>query len=310
MPLREKIGAWVRLSRCPLVILSFISYGLGAAIAYTTSQRFDPRVYALGYICLLLIEVNTVFLNEYFDYPTDRLNQNIGPFNAGSRVLVEGKLGFDDVRRAVLLICGLIVVFGYLLIRAAPHVPLRYILSLAVVSIFFCWGYTTPPIKLSYRTLGEATDGLMHGPAAILAGFMLQTGDWANLLPWLLSIPTFLTTFVAATLGATPDYRADAAVARRTIPVVFGPRRAVILSIWVNALAAVACVTLWFFKLIPNPVGIAIVIVVPFVVIFDRGLLKLIKTDDYDHPINELMRLSLVYMILVGLIPLLAFIWG
>jgi 4-hydroxybenzoate polyprenyltransferase len=92
--------------------------------------------------------------------------------------------------------------------------------------------------------------------------------------------------------------------------VVFGPRRAVILSIWVNALAAVACVTLWFFKLIPNPVGIAIVIVVLFVVIFDRGLLKLIKTDDYDHPINELMRLSLVYMILVGLIPLLAFIWG
>ncbi|MGC9444295.1 MAG: prenyltransferase [Candidatus Methanospirareceae archaeon] len=311
MHVKEKVTAWLTFSRCTMYYWALITYSLGAAIAYSKYQAFNGTVFALGYLCLLLIEINTVFINEYFDYPSDRINTNIGPFNAGSRMLVEGKLSFREVKIGIVVIALLLLGAGALLIRAATYVPTVYLLILAAIALFFGWGYTAPPLKLSYRTWGELTDGLMHGPGAVVGGFILQTGIWTDPVPWLVSAPTLIAMAVGAALLAMPDASADRAIGRQTMAVRFGARTTVVISICAIVLCAVISILLWGFGFIPNPVGIAMLVVVPLAYTIVRPLYQATKTEDtYDIAVAKITLPLIILITLAGLIPLLAFVFG
>ncbi len=311
MRIKEKIIAWLKLARVFFYPFNWVIYNIGVAVAYTTSQRFDLGVYVLGYICLFLVELGTAFINDYFDYPTDRVNKNAGTFNGGSRVLVEGKLGFNEVKAGIFVLLCLIPVFGYLLIQTAKDVSAFSILFLLLFGMFLGWGYTAPPLKFSYRGwgIGETVSSFSGGPLVIFFGYFLQTGIWTNPLPWLLSLPLFLATFGSALLPEIPDYHADFSVSRMTIPVIFGPRWAVILSICFNSLAAMTGLVLWYLKIITGPIGIALFVVIPHALVLCRALFKLIKTDDYDRKMDDILQLGLSYMFWFALIPLLSLIW-
>ncbi len=310
MTLKEKVVAWFRLTRIPLYSLAFIAYTLGAVAAYATYEQFDVAVYALGGLGLILIMLNAVIINEYVDYPSDCLNTNRGAFNAGSGVLVEGKLTFSEVKAGIVLILCSIPVCAYALVRIATVVSATSVLALVLIGIFFGWGYTAPPLKFSYRGIGELVNSLMHGPGVVLAGFVLQTGIWTSAVPWLLGTPLFLATFAAAILGALPDYRSDAEISRKTVPVIIGPRWTALLALCFMTLAVVAGLVLWYMELINYPLGLLIVIVVPNAVIQVRAVVKMIKEADYDRHMTDIMKYADLQMLLFGLIPLLAFAVG
>jgi 1,4-dihydroxy-2-naphthoate octaprenyltransferase len=309
MNVKEKLVAWFRLTRLPLYTIAFIAYSMGAAAAYATAQRFDASVYALGGFGVILIMLNAVIINEYVDYPTDRLNKKRGAFNAGSGVLVEGKLSFSEVKTGIVIIMCLIPICAYVLIQIAKDASASSIVALAAIGIFFGWWYTAPPLKFSYHGLGEFVNSLMHGPGVVLAGFVLQTGIWTNPLPWLLGTPLFLATLAAAILGALPDYRADTAVSRKTIPVVVGPRWSALIALVFITLAPIAGIVLLVLQIIPNPVGITLLIVVPNALIQVRAILKMIRIADYDRHMTDIMKYADLQMLFFGLIPLIALLW-
>jgi 1,4-dihydroxy-2-naphthoate octaprenyltransferase len=263
MAIKQKCSAWVRLARLHFYPFGFVIYTMGVAIAYTATQRFNFGVYVLGYIGIFLIELVTVFTNEYFDYPTDLVNKNAGVFNGGSRVLVEGKLGFKEMKIGIFVVLSLISVVAYLLIWTAGDVSPYSILFFFALGIFLGLGYTVPPLKFSYRGLGEIISSFVLGPLVILAGYVFQTGKWNNPLPWLLSLPLFFAELGAATFAAIPDYHADMAVSRKTIPVIFGVRKAVILSICFISIAAITGIVLWYCKFITGLVAIILFAVIP-----------------------------------------------
>lgn len=310
MSREEKILAWFRLTRLPLYTMAFVAYSLGAAAACATFQRFEGVVYALGGLGLILIMLNAVIINEYVDYPADRLNQKRGAFNAGSGVLVEGKLGFNEVRAGILVISCLTPICAYVLVQVAINVSASSIVALVFIGIFFGWGYTAPPLKFSYRGLGEFVNSLMHGPAVVRAGFVLRTGIWTSPSPWLLGVPLFFATLAAAVLGALPDYRADAAVSLKTIPVVVGPRWSALLALSFITLAVIAGIVLLVLQIIPNLLSIALLIVVPNAIIQVRAVLKMIQIADYDRHMTDIMKYADLQMRFFGLIPLQSFLRG
>lgn len=299
MNVKDKIFSWLKIARFQFYPMTLIAYSLGAAL----SQEFRLSVYLLGYLVLFLIEFATILANEYYDYPSDRINKNASPFNGGTRVLVEGRLKFAEVKIAILILLGSIIVAGFLLARTTPQHHTLLVVLLIIVGLILGLGYTVPPIKFSHRGLGEVVVGVTHSLYVILCGYVFQTGMWKNPLPWLLSIPLFFAVLGAISLSTIPDYRADKTARKTTISVILGPKLAAYFSMGFITLAAMSTVILIHRGFINYPIFVFIII---HAVVLWLSIVRLIKSREYDRRIDLIMKLALSYIIWFGIVPLIS----
>src|SRR5690606_29064644 len=248
--LGRKALSWLAALRLQFYPSTFLVYALGAAAA-AGSSVFSRGAFWLGYLALFLLEAATVLVNELYDYAADRGNRRYGPFNGGSRVLIEGRLTRREVRRGAVLALVLAVGASLALVtttdvEAAP--ALAFLAVLAAVAV----GYTLPPLALCYRTLGELDVAYTHGPAVLVCGWLFMGGALGDPTPWLIATPIALATLPSITLSNVPDRLADASVGKRTIAVRLGQRRAIDLALAATLAAAVSAVA-WAF--VPGAVG-------------------------------------------------------
>ncbi|MCP1364689.1 prenyltransferase, partial [Halomonas sp. BBD48] len=169
-----------------------------------------------------------VFINDYHDYPSDSQNRHHGPFNGGSRVLVSGEIGFAAMRRGIglTLIAALAAAGLVLKTTAAPLASALWLSIAAVLTL----GYTLPPLKLSYRSVGELDVAFTHSAMVLWLGFVFQGGALGATLPWLLALPLFFAILPAIVLSGVPDREADAATGKHTLPERFGNTAALALA--------------------------------------------------------------------------------
>ncbi len=85
--MKEKILAWIKIIRLHFYPMTCIDYSLGAMAASRNLKKWNLEAYTAGYLLLFFIELSTILANEYYDYGTDRLNKNAGPFTGGTIVL-------------------------------------------------------------------------------------------------------------------------------------------------------------------------------------------------------------------------------
>jgi 1,4-dihydroxy-2-naphthoate polyprenyltransferase len=299
------LRAWLKVTRLQFYPMTFIAYWMGAKAGLAVSGQWHLSVFLLGYAVLFFIEWCTVLSNEYYDFPTDRLNKNFSMFTGGSRVLVDGQLTLWNIRTAIPIGLGLVAAFAFLLLWGAPFGAFVLMLSLILAGLFLGFGYTTPPLKFSYRGFGEITVGLTHSFYVVLCGFAFQTGSILNGLPWLLSVPLFLAIIAANILAGIPDREADVVASKRSLAVVFGSRIAIYLAAGFAVLATVTATLLWAFACTRPALGAIILVTMPHAAVLVWALLKLAQSGNYDRNINGIMVLSLSYVIWFGLIPLL-----
>ena len=243
----NKAAAWLRVIRLQFYPMTLITYSVGAALAARISGEFDPTIYGLGYLFLFLTEVATVLTNEYYDYNSDSANRNAGPFTGGSRVLVDGRLSFHQVRTGIIVALSAATLCGLLLLLAIfrRQQELVTAIVLLLTGIVLGMGYTAPPLKLSHRSLGELVVGLTSGPYVVLCGFVFQSGFWLHPQPWIFSVPIMFAIIAAITLSGIPDFEADRGASKKTLAVLMGPRAAAWLSIVSVTIAGAAGLLLW-----------------------------------------------------------------
>lgn len=305
-----EMAAWLRIVRIQFYPMTWVAYSLGAVAARGATGRFDLAAYGLGYLVLFLIELATILCNEYYDYPSDKVNHNASPFNGGSRVLVEGGLGFAQVKTAIFIVVLSIVPLGYLLARIAVSGSMLPILLSIAAGIFLGLGYTVPPLKFSHRGLGEFVVGLTHSAYVILCGYIFQGGTWSSPLPWIQSVPLFFATLAAISLAGIPDRAADAAVSKRTFAVLVGSRWAAIISMCSVTAAAVSAVMFWYLGPAGSYSGVGILLVVPHGLILGIAVFRLITSSNYDRRIDRIMQLALSYIVWFGVLPLIHLLRG
>ena len=204
--------------------------------------------YLIGYACLFLIEASTVFLNEWFDYDSDRRNRNGGPFTGGSRMLVDGRLDHSAMRKGI----GIAIVGGLAsliaLVAVVSGVSRGPIAAFYALFAVLAVAYTVPPLKFSHRGFGALDVALTHSAGAIMAGYLVQGGIWTGSMPWLLSLPLSVAILPSILLAGCPDRDADQAAGKRTMVVMLGKRGAIRLAmaacLAAPALAALVSMTL------------------------------------------------------------------
>jgi len=225
----QRAAAWLAALRLQFYPMTWIAYTVGALMATVVAPLAMPA-YLLGYVALFLIEAATVFLNEWFDFDSDRLNRYGGPFTGGSRVLVDGHLDRAAMRKGIgLSILGAVAAIAALVTFTPDASALTLATTYGLLTLL-ALGYTVPPLKLSHRGLGEVDVALTHSAGAIMAGFVAQGGHWTDSAPWLLALPLGLAVLPSILLAGCPDRAADQAAGKRTLVVILGPHSAICLA--------------------------------------------------------------------------------
>ena len=298
---RQKAAAWLKAVRLQFYPMTWVAYTAGALGAAPGALSTAP--YWLGYLCLFMLEVATVLTNDYFDYESDRQNEYYSMFTGGSRVLVEQALRPREVLGGAALAGVLAGAAGAALLWTAPASAVSS-LALIVVLAILAVGYTVPPLQLSHRGLGELDVGITHSLGAILCGYVFQGGAWDDALPWLMSVPLFLSVLPSILLAGIPDYPADKDTGKETLVVKIGPRRAMSLAMVCTALAALAG-ALWHVAGWAAPAyGPTIYLTLPHAGLLLWMLARYRERFAQPERIDRLIAVALTYIIWHGAVPL------
>jgi len=295
---------WLKAIRLQFYPMTFIAYAAGTFGAQQAGYGFDPSIFWLGYIWLFFVEVSTVLSNDYFDYASDKQNRFYGPFTGGSRVIVDRLLSFQEVSKGIFFSLAISFAALSILLLTIPG-------SLLTISMFcgilfvLALGYTVPPLKLSYRGLGEVTVGLTHSFAVIICGYLFQGGGISDSLPWFISLPLFLAVLPSITLSGIPDLDADKAASKRTLAVRLGKKGAVRLAVLFSLLSAVSTIVFALLSILPGTFNGILYGVIPHAAFLIILLLRYIKDENPPVRIDSLMIASLTYLLWFALIPLI-----
>jgi 1,4-dihydroxy-2-naphthoate octaprenyltransferase len=224
--------------------MTLVAYCVGALLTINRSATANVPSFIFGYAALFSLEIAAVFANELGDTRTDFANKNFGPFTGGSRVLADGDLTASQVRAGVRYTIAAGVVFAAVAVACSDK-PLA-LGSLSLAGLILGIGYTSSPLRLVYRTMGEFNVALTHSFLMVFAGAASQGGALPLRAATLVSVPLFLAVFSAITLAGIPDYDADQIAAKRTIAVAFGIRRSAAVAKSAAVLSAcTASVLMW-----------------------------------------------------------------
>lgn len=219
----NKLIPWIRAFRLPFHTALIFSFTLGNVLAWSAGLPFKWGILTLGLVAVFLATSNCFLANEYFDYPTDRLNKEYNPFTGGSRVLPEALLP----RRQVLLV-ALTCMFGAMIVGAILHFSYQtgsWTIPMGALGLFAAYFYTAKPIQLAYRGLGEVAIGLIIGWLTVFSGYYLQSQHF-SWLPTIVSLPWVMAVVLLIWINEFPDYASDRISNKKNLVVRLGKEKA------------------------------------------------------------------------------------
>jgi 1,4-dihydroxy-2-naphthoate polyprenyltransferase len=205
-----------------------LPYLLGAAWAHAIAGVFDAAVFWSGLGGVILSVIGVEAFNEYFDarMGTDRV------FNPED---------VPPIARAVFWIgtaafAAALAVGVHLALHGGWPI-IAFALLGGAAAIF----YEAPPIRWSYRGLGELVIALSYGPWMVLGSLYLHTRSvsWAAFFA---SLVPACFIMALAVVNAIPDFHQDRLVGKRNLVVRLGREKAVRLYLGLAAAGLVVVV--------------------------------------------------------------------
>ena len=240
-----------------------LPYLLGAAWAFAIAGAFDAPVFWSGLGGVILSVIGVEAFNEYFDarMGTDRVFNPDDVPPIAQAVFWIGTAAF-----AAALAVGV-----YLAVHGGWPI-LAFALAGGAAAIF----YEAPPVRWSYRGLGELVIALSYGPWMVLGSLYLHTrsASWAALAASL--VPAFFIMALAV-VNAIPDFHQDRLVGKRNLVVRLGRERAV--HLYLGLAAAGLCIVVAGVAASAFPLAsLAALLAVPLVVASGRCALQTFST--------------------------------
>ncbi len=200
---------------------------VGSALGYATTGAFSPVLFILALLAIMALHAGANMANDYFDHISgnDWANKNPTPFSGGRRFIQERILSPKATLLASLFWLTVASIIGVIIILLTQSI---FILVLGLVGLLGGFFYTAPPVKLGYRCIGEFVIALLFGLLAVYGSYYLQT-ETIDVTPILPAVIVSILIFLVILVNEFPDLKADAAVNKRTLVVLFG----VPAAIWI-----------------------------------------------------------------------------
>ena len=237
---KQILQGWITLSRLPFHIVGILPFLLGTFLAYRTTGAFTLEVFILGIVGVILIMLSTYHSGEYFDQKENAISSRIhqNQFAGGTRMIPEGKIpariafGTSITTILIALLIGIVLQFLY---QTGP-----YTLILGCLGALPGFFYSTEPIRLVKRGVGEIFIGFCFGWLPVASSYYIQTAAIAPVINWLW-IPIGFSIFNVILLNEFPDYEADVATGKKNLLYRIGKQKGKVVYIIFNLLT---CLTM------------------------------------------------------------------
>lgn len=249
MNLKMNVKIWLKAIRVPFFTATVIPVILGSVVAWYDTDNFIWMKFFLTMLGALLIHTGTNLGNDYFDHLSgcDRGNPNPTPFSGGSRVIQEGLITPQSILYGALAAFMLGSVIGLYLNHISRG---NIILLLGIIGVFLGLFYTAKPFRIGYGCFGELAVGIGFGPLMVAGSYYVQTQS-LSFNVFLISIPIGILIALVLLINEFPDYLADKSVGKRTVVVVLGKKKAVILYHILLGLVYLSMISLVISNVLP-----------------------------------------------------------
>ncbi len=223
---------WVRASQAVLFEAAIVPACVGTAAAVAGGAPFALLLFVLILVSLVAIQAGANLLKGYYEAQ----DRSVPASSAGSWVAFDSgaAVGLAKDPRSVLhaaWVCMAVGVAAGLALVAITRSVL--LLAFGLAGFLLAWSYSSPPLRLSYRGIGEASTFLAFGPI-MTVGATVAFGTTGLVDSWLASL---VLGFLAAAISFSryfPNEAEDRAKGKRTPVTWLGARRAasVLVGLW------------------------------------------------------------------------------
>jgi len=285
LPMIRRLLVWGKAARyhaLPQIVMPWV---LGGLVALAHGQ-FDALLYGVTLLGLVLAHLGTNLLDDCFDFATgsplirrDLQVQGVRARMGKCQYILDGTMSIvETFLVAAGLFCLAFAVCLYLTWRCGWPV-LAISVSAAVISLL----YSAPPVRLSYRGLGELTVGFTMGPLTVIGTYYVLTQQ-IRPEPILASIPIGLLISNVLYCHSIMDFDADKANRKITLAVALGSKgRAVAVLPVLIAVAYGTIVVGVVGGQLPSPLLLALVSA-PMAIALVASMRGFLRDPEYEPP--------------------------
>jgi 1,4-dihydroxy-2-naphthoate polyprenyltransferase len=235
----------VQMTRPGFLLITVVACVLGTAVAAACGHGPTVWTALLTLVLAVLMHAAANVLNDYHDAlnGADEANtQGLFPFTGGARLIQNGCVTTNDTHNlAQALIIFLVPCGLWLAVKTGGGLVL-----LGLSGLLLGWAYSSPPLALMKRGLGEATVAFTWGLVVVGADYVQRKHFFV--IPAAVAVSFALLVGNILVINGFPDAWADAQVGKRTLVVRLGARRAAWLYLGVVLLAHAWLVAgVWLF---------------------------------------------------------------
>lgn len=238
---------WYLASRPKTLPASLIPVLIGASIAYYDNS-IEVGYLIITFLCALLIQIITNFINEIYDYKKGADNEErLGPkrFVASGEISVKTMKYVSTTLIIVTFLLGLILVYGAGLL----------ILAIGIFSLLFAYLYTAGPFPLAYKGVGDLFVLIFFGVVAVSGTYYIQSHTINTIVIISSFGPGFLSMNILG-VNNLRDIETDKKVGKMTLQVRLGKKYSQLMIVVLTILTfllpfAIGHLTQSFYNLLP-----------------------------------------------------------
>lgn len=256
-----KVQAWADVLRLEYQGDNLVTWFTVQTLAVGWGAPLAPGWVLLGTAMLMCSAAATELLDGYHDFKQGAhrvKGESEQVWSGGSGVLANERIDPATVNRAAWTVGSLAMVLLAATLFRTGWVGVGF----SVVALVCSVGWSMPPLKLSYRGLGELTVFVVAGP--LLAGLScLVAMGRLETRAVLVGIPFGLLELAMALMHGIADRENDAAAGKRTLIVRIGDKWAATVHVVALVLAYASLVGLVLLDVLPLG-GLCALVTIPF----------------------------------------------
>lgn len=222
----------LQMTRPGFLVLSAVACVLGTSVAATSGYGPNEWTALITLVLAVLMHAAANVLNDYHDAlngSDDANMQGLFPFTGGARLIQKGHVSVQATHDLAKTLILFLIPFGLLLAIISGS----GLVVLGLTGLFLGWAYSSPPLALMMRGLGEVTVAFTWGLVVVGADYV-QRGQF-SVHPITVAVSFAFLVGNILVINGFPDADADAQVGKRTLVVRLGAR----VVAWVYLVIAV-----------------------------------------------------------------------